>query len=72
MEVALKTYKYISIGNRVIDYIKENNLMFGNRLLSYREFAALFGTNRHTIASALERLQHKGIVYSTGSVSNFV
>ncbi len=58
----MKKTLYMNIADKIAAYIMENKLQPGDKLPTYREFADLFGVSVHTVGSALERLQYKGMV----------
>ena len=58
----MKRSLYLETADKIAAYIKENKVQAGDRLPTYREFAELFGVSMHTVGSALECLQSKGVV----------
>lgn len=52
------------VEERLIDYIKENNLTPGSSLLNEKEFMEMFGVGRNVVREAMSRLRMLGIIES--------
>ncbi len=58
----MKNKQYLSVREEILKYIRRNYLMPGDKLPTYRELAELFGTSTRTIGTALDNLQHRGVL----------
>lgn len=67
-----KDLLYTKIADAISNYIKNNNLVPGDRLPSERDLAARFQTSRHSVREALRVLENQGIISSQMGSGTYV
>lgn len=53
---------YISLADKLLSYIQENNIKVGERIPSERKLAEIFSTSRTSIREAIRILENKGLL----------
>ena len=67
-----KPQKYISLADRILEYVRAAGLTDGSRLPSEREFARRFACNHLTVRKALKLLAGQGILHSRPGCGSFL
>jgi GntR family transcriptional repressor for pyruvate dehydrogenase complex len=55
-------YLYTNLADRILQYIRKNELKAGDRLPAERELATLFSSSRSSVREAVRILQNQGII----------
>ena len=63
---------YIATRQKLLKYIKTNNMKVGDRLPSENELSSMLGVSRLTLREAINTLKHVGVVYSVQGKGTFV
>ena len=63
---------YANAKTKILNYIQQNNLKFGDKLPTENEFSTLFGIGRLSLREGLNALKNEGIITSIQGRGTFV